>query len=273
MKNISFGRRTAGFPLVVFLLLLLMGFSMFRAASLESQTWDEAIHLSAGYIYWKTGDYRFNSDHPILGKMLNALPLLFLDLEIPAAAHPDRVIETGREFLYENRVPADRILTLGRIVTILLTLGFGLVLALWARQRFGDGPALLTLLLFTFDPNLLAHGHLVTSDMFLTAFLTLAVLAWSWYLESGGGWRLLTAGVLAGLAAGQQDLGSGTGTHPVSGVCGARAEGSPGLETRTWLARRPGCRGAADPVADLLAGTGGGLPVLALEREGPAVRY
>jgi len=200
MKYISLDRRKVGFPLVVFLLLALMGFSMFRAASMESQTWDEAIHISAGYIYWKTGDFRHNTDHPILSKLINTLPLLLLDLKIPDTAEPGRIIQTGREFLYENTVPADRILFLTRSVTILLTLGFGLVLALYARRQFGDGPALLTLLLFTFDPNLLAHGHYVTSDMFVTVFVTLAVLAWGWYLERGGPWRLVAAGVLAGLA-------------------------------------------------------------------------
>ena len=200
MKYISFDRRKVGFSLVVFVLLAVMGFSMFRAASMESQTWDEVIHISAGYIYWKTGDFRHNTDHPILGKLLNTLPLLLLDLKTPDTADPGRIIQTGREFLYENTAPADRILFLTRSVTILLTLGFGLVLALWARRKFGDGPALLTLLLFTFDPNLLAHGHYVTSDMFVTAFVTLAVLAWGWYLERGGPWRLAAAGVLAGLA-------------------------------------------------------------------------
>ena len=47
----------------------------------ETQTWDEGIHISAGYSYLTFGDYSWNMEHPPLVKMVSALPLLFLGLE------------------------------------------------------------------------------------------------------------------------------------------------------------------------------------------------
>ena len=52
----------------------------------------------------------------------------------------------------------------------------------WARALFGAGAALLALWLFVFNPNLLAHGKQVTSDVQAALFTTTAV-----YLL----WRLL----------------------------------------------------------------------------------
>src|SRR6266498_5706938 len=47
-------------------------------------TYDEPVHLTAGYVYWKTGDYRFNGyHHPPLAEMWAAFPLLFLNPTLP----------------------------------------------------------------------------------------------------------------------------------------------------------------------------------------------
>jgi len=39
---------------------------------------DEAVHLTAGYSYWKTGDFRLSPEHPPFAKLLASLPLLWL---------------------------------------------------------------------------------------------------------------------------------------------------------------------------------------------------
>lgn len=50
-------------------------------------TFDEGVHLTAGYDYLKTGRYTISRDHPPLGRLLNALPLLATRAEFPTA-HP-----------------------------------------------------------------------------------------------------------------------------------------------------------------------------------------
>jgi len=47
----------------------------------KSPTYDETVHLFAGYSYLRWGDYRVNPEHPPLVKMLAAAPLLALDLD------------------------------------------------------------------------------------------------------------------------------------------------------------------------------------------------
>ena len=44
----------------------------------KSPTYDEAVHLFAGYSYLKWGDFRINPEHPPLAKMLAAAPLMIL---------------------------------------------------------------------------------------------------------------------------------------------------------------------------------------------------
>lgn len=169
----------------------------------EAQTWDEAIHLAAGYSYLKTGDYRMNPEHPPLGKILSALPLLFLKPAVPqdrpAWAQAD-ALAFGSLFLYENRAPAETMLFLGRSTTIAVTLLLGVSIAFWTRAHFGPAPALFALFLFTTDPNIVAHGRYVTSDMVLAFFVFLTMLAWSAFLTSRSTAALLAAGLSLGLA-------------------------------------------------------------------------
>src|SRR6185295_15314876 len=63
-------------------------------------------------------------------------------------------------------------------MTLIATLG-GLIVFLWARDMFGTSSGLFALGLFAFSPNLLAHGMLVTTDVPLAVFMTLALyLVW-----------------------------------------------------------------------------------------------
>jgi hypothetical protein len=188
--------------LVVFVLAV-MAAVQFTAALGESQTWDEAVHLSAGYSYLKTADFSLNAEHPPLGKLLAALPLLFLNPEIrvdrPGWQHRDKW-EFGREFLYQNRVPADVLLMLGRSPTMVVSILLGLAIALWTAAHFGRPAALLALLLFAFDPTVLAHGRYVTNDLLVTLSMFLACIAWGRFLREPARPRLLLAGFVLGLA-------------------------------------------------------------------------
>lgn len=168
----------------------------------ESQTWDEAAHLAAGYSYWTTRDFRLNPEHPPLSKLLAALPLLPLHPDFRFTPEEWRNADEyaiGAVFLYHNRVSADTLLFAGRAMTILTALALALVLGCWTRRQFGARAGLFSLLLFILDPNILAHGRYITSDMIVTAFLFCACIRWLGYLETGGLAALLQTGVLAGL--------------------------------------------------------------------------
>jgi hypothetical protein len=190
-------------PLTILFLAVLSAAQVISMGQ-ESQTYDEAVHLAAGYSYLTTGDYRLNPEHPPLSKMLAAVPLLFLKPHLPeedASWSNGDTLLFGATFLYLNRIPAETMLFAARSVTILWTLCFGLALAVWTRRHFGAPVALFALFLYSFEPNIIAHGRYVTSDLPLTCFLFLATIAWAAFLSSGRFRDLLLAGLAAGLTA------------------------------------------------------------------------
>src|SRR5438105_4550081 len=65
------------------LLTLAFGFPFLLMLG-KSVTSDEVAHIPAGYSYLRTGRITLNPMHPPLVKELCALPLLFMDLPMPA---------------------------------------------------------------------------------------------------------------------------------------------------------------------------------------------
>jgi len=187
---------------MVAVLLLTMAVIQVTAARQESQTYDEATHLAAGYSYLLTGDFHINPEHPPLGKILPALPLLSLHPDLPAE-NPDWKGDQrmfGAAFLYRNRLDPDTMLFTGRLVTIGTSLALGLVLVLWVRRHFGAGPAAFTLFLYVLDANVLAHGRYVTNDVLAALWCFVSCIVWGDYLIKGRRSRMWLAGLFLGLA-------------------------------------------------------------------------
>jgi 4-amino-4-deoxy-L-arabinose transferase-like glycosyltransferase len=184
-------------------LLAAMATVQVLSVRLESQTWDEGFEIASGYSYLKTGDYRISPEHPPLARVLAALPLLWLNLDLPVQ-HPSWAarndVEFGHQFIFGNRVPADRIVFLARLPTIVTTVVFGLILALWTRRVFGSAAALGSPLLFTFDPNIIANGRYVKNDMLVSMMGFLTVAVWGEFLRSGKRRWLVATGVAFGIA-------------------------------------------------------------------------
>lgn len=153
---------------LVITLLSIMAVLQLTSIREEVQTIDEGVHLTAGVSYWLTGDFRLNEEHPPLVKLLAALPVVFtkptIDFESKSWKQGDQWA-FAREFLYQQGNDADALLFLGRLPMIGLCLVFGFVLYLWGRKLAGDLGGLLTLGWFVFDPNFLAHGRYITTDI------------------------------------------------------------------------------------------------------------
>ena len=167
----------------------------------ESITWDEDDHIYAGYMSLKTGDFGLNPEHPPLVKMLAAVPLLSMDLKVPPLQGREFKHEAflnGKDFVFGN--DADKLLFRARMAASLLTVLLALLVFLAAREMFGLAAAFLALTLLVFDPNLLAHGALVTTDAGLSCFLFAAVYAFYRYVKQPSPARLVIVGIATGLA-------------------------------------------------------------------------
>jgi 4-amino-4-deoxy-L-arabinose transferase-like glycosyltransferase len=168
----------------------------------ESLTFDEGDHSFSGYMMWKTGDYGLNPEHPPLVKLLAAIPTLGKKLWTPplhGRFFKGEAYDDGRDWLARNDGGSQHLLFQMRMMTGLLAVGLSLVIFFATREFFGTGAALFALVIASFDPNLLAHSALVTTDMAVTFFFLTSIYAFYRYVKKPGWWRLIVVAVSAGL--------------------------------------------------------------------------
>ncbi len=146
----------------------------------SSATWDEPIHLTAGYAALTRADFRVDPSHPPLLRMWAALPVVALrpSIDVDTDAIDGVAPETwlGAAYAFAHRFmyvenDADRMLGAARIMIVLLGVALGVLVFAWARAWLGVVPAAVALLLFAIEPNLLAHSALVTTDLGVTLFV------------------------------------------------------------------------------------------------------
>ncbi len=166
----------------------------------ETQTWDEAAHIVSGYMYWTRGDFGMNPEHPPLVKLLATVPLLghVRAPELRGRYFKETEFLTGHDFLYQN--DADWILFRSRMAAALLTLALAVVIFLAGAEMFGAGAAFIALFLFVFDPNFLAHGALVTTDIGFALFLIATTYTFYRYVKQPTITRLAVVAIVTGLA-------------------------------------------------------------------------
>jgi len=187
-----------------FLLLLVFAIQVVSVVRQESLTWDEGDHIFAGYMSWKTHDFGFNPEHPPLMKSLATIPLQGLPLKVPPDQHREFKTEAyldGRELLFNNAPYSAESLTFRvRMAAGIAALLLAVVVLLAASEMFGAGAGLLALAILTFDPNVLAHSALVTTDAGVSCFFLASVYAFYRYVKAPSMGRLVVAGLASGLA-------------------------------------------------------------------------
>ena len=189
-------------------LLIILSLQLLLSIRQESQTWDEADHIYAGYRTWTDADFGLNPEHPPMVKLLATIPLLSSPLITPKLE--DRFFKEdaflgGKQFLYQNN--ADQILLRTRMAAATFTILLALIVFLGTKEMFGTGAAFIALTLLVFDPNLLAHGALVTTDAALSCFMFASVYAFYRYVRAPSAWRLSVVGIATGLALAAKHTG------------------------------------------------------------------
>ncbi len=186
-------------------LLLLACWLLVSSMVRESPTVDEQSHLFRGAAYLVAGATHFELGHPLLSSALAAVPLLTEpDLQLPLDSSywsdGDWTL-SGDAFLWRINQNPQRLLFLGRLPVVWLTLLLAALTYRWGRELGDELVGFGALALLALDPNVLAHGRLITGDLPMTAFFVLAVYGfWRWS-QNGSPSSLLLCGLGLGFAA------------------------------------------------------------------------
>ncbi|MFA5386457.1 MAG: glycosyltransferase family 39 protein [Candidatus Paceibacterota bacterium] len=187
-------------------LMVITSFLMMSQVSLqESATMDELAHIPSGYSYVKFLDYRLNPEHPPLVKALAGFPLIFQKLNFPTNSSAwttdvNGQWDAGTQFLYQSGNNADQIIRWARVGPMILTLLLIIFIFIWASEIMGGWWALLPTFLFALSPNVLAHGHYVTTDIGAALGIFIATFYFVKFLLRPTAKYIVFAGLTLGIA-------------------------------------------------------------------------
>lgn len=197
-----------GSRLILGLCLAVLFLQAYPSLSLKTPTFDEPAHIGAGLSYLKTGDFRINLQHPPLLKEIGALPLALIGVNLPVgdeeweriSREPDPFLQwdLGQQVIYQNDY--ERVMFWSRLPFLGLALLLGYLIYAWGRRLLGETAALGALCLYSFDPNIIAHATLVTTDVGFALFAFLFLLTLWRYLNHRSLKRLIQCGMALGAA-------------------------------------------------------------------------
>jgi 4-amino-4-deoxy-L-arabinose transferase-like glycosyltransferase len=171
------GSSARAIALVLLLLALAIDLSsMWRM----SQTYDEPNHLSFGQHFLKDADLSaWNQSAPV--SALNALSLA-----------------AGRRLGLATSPRAE--LLLARLPTVCLSLVLAALVFRWSSELYGAPGGLISLGLYVFDPNMIAHSRVIGTDLPASLMMLGSVYLFVRYLKTPSTANLAVAGVATGLA-------------------------------------------------------------------------
>lgn len=180
---------------------ILLAYSALR----HSPTELEPAFLASGLSHWCFGRFELYRVNPPLPRMVAALPLLLEGCNTDWTSYynsPGTRAEypVGSAFIEANGRRSVSLVYHARWACIPLNLLGSYFAYRWAKELYSACAGLVALALYAFDPNLLAHGELVTPDGACCSFGVLSGYAlWRW-LKTPSWARATWAGLAMGLA-------------------------------------------------------------------------
>jgi hypothetical protein len=216
-------------------LFLMMFFQMNASVMLKSPTFDEPAHVFRGCLTWR---YAYT-----IGDPAHWFPglLCLLAPELPTFDEPPNAQLKYRNAFFEHLdFSPDVLIFPARLLIMGLTLLLGAIVYRWGQILTQGQGGLLALALLAFEPNLLAHGRLMTEDVLATFVFTLSLYLYWVLLHRPGPIPLLATGASLGFAL------SGKPYAPVLFPV-------LGLMTLAWGMRQGGWRGLGHKLLVLLS--------------------
>jgi hypothetical protein len=177
-------------------LVLIASARIISTYAVFSHTIDEPDHLAAGMEWLSVGKYRYEDLHAPLARIFGALGPFLAGERWHGG--PNSYMEGYR--ILGHGAHYDHFLALGRAGILPFFWVGALVVYLWTRRIAGSGAAVLSVLLFTTLPPVLAHAGLITTDMAATALTGAAALASLSWAQCAGRRQSVVLGALSALA-------------------------------------------------------------------------
>ncbi len=152
-------------------LLVVQSILLIHSAKVHSPTWDEVGHLAAGISHWELGRFDLYSVNPPLVRVIAAAPVALIakpsiDWTYYRSSPELRSeVFVGRMFIEQHGEDSFRYFFYARLAIIPIALLGGWLCFLWARELFGVSAGILSLTIWTFSPNVLAYGSVITPDL------------------------------------------------------------------------------------------------------------
>jgi len=206
------GRWTRFGPVALVLVsaAVFLGFGV-HEAWLDSPTFDEPVYVSAGLAGILHHDLTLNDEHPLLPKVVAALPVLLVHPVVPPNGSWNRNDERTYSAAFLNaqkQAGTLRSVTFAsRLVPLLESVALGFVLFALGRDLFGRAAGALAGSLWLLSPFVLGLSHLDILDV----SFALAVGCWSWGLLRWLRQPTTRRTVVLGLATGAAVLTDVTG--------------------------------------------------------------
>ncbi len=188
--------------------ILLIGHATLIGSSLSRNavTIDEFAHLPAGVSYWHHGTFWCYHHNPPLVKLAFSLPAVVMRVPtdyrrwtyVPGSRKAEWHL--GEDFLTANKHHYMRVYAICRAVVVGLSVLGGYLVFRWSRELFGSAGGLVSLVLWVFCPEILAHGGLATIDMGATVAGLGASYGFRNYLKRPSWQTAAISGTLLGLA-------------------------------------------------------------------------
>jgi predicted esterase len=169
---------------------------------------EEVREISAGLSHWSLGSLRLGRDAPPLARLVAVLPVMVADHSEWFLGYIDRPIhlsaliedQISGFFASENARKFVDLVRLARLAGIGWWLLGGLLIIRWCRALHGEAAAYLGLILWSFEPNVLAREPLATPDLPAAVAVLVANYTFWRYLQTESWERAVIAGLLLGIA-------------------------------------------------------------------------
>ena len=168
--------------IILFIFISIFFVFSFFSAKKESLTYDEVVHLQEGLNALKYHTFAIDTNNPPLIRELASLPVFF-----------------GSDNFIGSNSSIDKILP-ARLVVIFLSILLAASVFFAAKFYFGIKPAIFSLFLFIFEPNILGNNHYLTLDIGLTLFFFVSFVLLLKLIKKALFKNFLIFGVILGLA-------------------------------------------------------------------------